>query len=70
MIYDLEPKVKCCFCGIPLSKAEMNNPDPACTRPGKYCCNHCDSQIVLPARIAINNIIVNALSHLHHTSKD
>lgn len=63
-----EPKDEsiCCFCGAPLkewyegSEYYGNNPDPANTIPGKRCCDACNLNIVVPARIYIAELIRKA----------
>lgn len=59
-----DPNV-CCFCGALLSsRYERNNPDPACTKPGAFCCRGCDYSIVIPARKAVNKIVLNVLRQM------
>lgn len=41
---------KCCFCGRPYANYG-NNPDPVDMREDARCCNMCNANIVLPARI-------------------
>jgi len=41
---------KCCFCGSAYD-FYGNNPDPVDTRKGARCCDACNANIVIPARL-------------------
>ena len=41
---------KCCFCGKPFD-LYGNSPDPVDMRKNARCCDSCDTNIVIPARI-------------------
>ena len=45
--------MKCCFCGKDAGKYG-NNPEPVNTIPGARCCDDCNYEYVIPARL--NNI--------------
>ena len=59
-----EEMVSCCFCGTKIRDRDSNNPDPASTIPGARCCGWCDYNIVIPARLAVSEIIRDALDEL------
>lgn len=44
---------KCVLCGKPLKVGEYgNNPEPVCSFSAGVCCNDCNMNTVLPARLA------------------
>ncbi len=50
--------MKCCICGCeithPLIKNYLgNNPCPVTTDPNKRCCDKCNAEVVIPARILL-----------------
>lgn len=51
-------KVKCCFCGKLIESIEANNAQPL--KDGE-CCDECNMNLVIPARIAqaLNSNIAN-----------
>ena len=48
---------RCCFCGAELKDGWGNNPDPANTMDDAQCCDCCNANIVIPARIYIMKLI-------------
>lgn len=40
----------CCFCGAVIN-GHGSNPYPECTEADAVCCDECNLQIVVPARI-------------------
>lgn len=43
-------RFKCCFCGM-IYEGFGHNPWPVDKSDGARCCDDCDSEIVIPARI-------------------
>lgn len=41
-------KKYCLFCGVALSDTNRNSCEPF--RPNKWCCNDCNSNIIIPLR--------------------
>ncbi len=47
-----QEKKTCCFCGVEIDAFEdQNSPFPANTDPDAVCCEKCNMEIVIPARI-------------------
>lgn len=45
---------RCCFCNRQMNwEIEMNDPRPIVSERGKYCCNECNRDIVIPTRIKL-----------------
>lgn len=45
--------IKCCFCGKEIDFRESHNARPIVTANGDRCCIDCNSNIVIPTRIAV-----------------
>ena len=58
--YDSNKEVECVFCHKSIKMRESNNPDPAATIQSARCCDWCNQNIVIPARIAVAKIIRDA----------
>ena len=47
-----QEKKSCCFCGVALEDfKDQNSPFPANEDPDAVCCDKCNMEIVVPARI-------------------
>lgn len=42
---------KCCFCNKEIDIIGQNNPSPVNNEEGAVCCNRCNFNIVIPARM-------------------
>ena len=52
----MERNGQCCFCGKPYSDYG-NNPAPVDMRENARCCNECNANIVIPARIEFDDTL-------------
>jgi len=41
----------CCICGKPIEDSYGNNPWPVVKDDSSYCCNDCNYNVVIPARL-------------------
>ena len=48
-----DEKVKCCFCNKSILIRYANDPYPANKANDTYCCDDCNMQIVVPARLEL-----------------
>ena len=46
--------IKCCFCGVDMKEPFTNNPYPVNKDENARCCNDCNKNIVIPARIKVS----------------
>ena len=58
--------MKCCLCGKEISSTYGNNPWPLCYRDdnASRCCNTCNEDLVIKARISSLNVVYNDVSNL------